>query len=133
MKVQEHLMGLFRRKRPWQDDWAIEIFEAEHKSRPGVTAAWGWNIVETKWEAIAETTRIMIALGDPEQRDRYEAHLNDPEARFVYRSRYAGLDDAGSNALWYPTERDARDAATAAADMLWKESQRIGPRRKEAR
>lgn len=68
-------MRLSQRKPPWQDDWTIEMVEAEHKSRPGVTSAWGWNSIETNWEAIAETARIMIALGDPEQSDRYGAHL----------------------------------------------------------
>jgi hypothetical protein len=123
-------MGLFRRKPPWQDDWTIEIVQAEHKSRPGVTSAWGWNIVEANWEAIAETARIMIALGDARQKDRYQAHLSDPEARYVYRSRYGIFDDPDPYPLWYPTEKDARDAATAAADFLWK---RLGSYRKVRR
>jgi hypothetical protein len=122
-------MRLFHRKPRWQDDWTVEIVEAERKSQPGVTSAWGWNIIETNWEAMAEMARIMSALGDPEQRDRHRAYLSDPEARYVYRSRWGVLDEPDPYPRWYPTEKDARDAATAIADLLWNRFGRLRVRR----
>lgn len=114
-------MGLFRRKRRWQDHWTVETWASEpsdaERARGVTQTFWGWDIAWTNWEQLHGTEALMVSFGLME---RGASDYGGP--RLVYGSR-AGLPDGlgePGKQDWRTTEQAARTVAETVAQYLWR-------------